>query len=75
MDTAGRKTDCLAVAATVHVLVITIEIPVPRVRRRVLRRRPEVGAGSETVEIAIVEPVAARKGSESAAVRSTGIWR
>jgi len=74
LNTAGRKTVSLAVSATAHALVIVVEVPVPHVRRRAPRRRPEVGVVSEKVEIATVVPVAARKGSESIGVGCPGIW-
>jgi len=74
MDTAGRNTVRLVDVGTVHALGIAAEAPVPRVCRRVLRRRPEVGGFSEMVEIAREGPVAARKGSESTGVGCPGIW-
>jgi len=75
MDTAGRKTEYLDVeVVTAHELATGEDGPAPRVCRRGLRRRPEVGDVSEIDEIAKVVPAAARKGSESAAIRSTGIW-
>ena len=75
MDTAGRKTVRLVVVvATGHALVIVVEVPVPRACVRALRRRPEGGGASETDEIAIVVPEAARKGSESTGVGCPGIW-
>ena len=69
MDTAGRKTVGIVVVATEHVLEMVAEDPVPRVWRR-----PEVGVASEILEIAIVVPAAARKGSESTGVGCPGIW-
>ena len=63
----------LVVTVPVHVLVVIAKVTPPRVRRRGLRRRPEVIFVREIVEAATEVPVAARKRSEPAGVGSPGI--
>ena len=76
LNTPDRKTGCLAVVVTVHVLVIGGKFPVPRVRSIVLRRRPEVGVVSKIEEIAIAVAGTARKSSKATTVRSSSIrWK
>ena len=74
LNAAGRQTGSLAAADLVYVIEIEEEVPGPRAGCIVLRRRPEEGVVLEIAEMATVVPVAARKGSETAAVRSAGIW-
>jgi len=65
LEAPAGKPVYLVVVVPVHILVIVVEVPVPRVCCGVLRRRPEVGVVREIVEIAIVVPVATRESSHT----------
>ena len=64
-DATNTQTEELNVVATVYIGVIVAQQPAPRVATIVLRRRPKERPVAQTVEITIVDAVAARKGRET----------